>query len=114
MKISEPRLIELPKISDPRGNLSFIEEDTHIPFQISEVLIFQNTSDIESYFNRSYKKNDKLIVVLKGNIDVTAFSNKKETFFNLCDPNMGVWLPRKCRVKMRTSSLNLIVLVVES
>jgi WxcM-like, C-terminal. len=37
MKINEVQLINLPKLLDPRGNLSFIEEENHVPFMIERV-----------------------------------------------------------------------------
>ena len=69
-KIKDSRIIELPKIADPRGNLSIIEQYKNVPFEIRRVYWIY---DVPGGFDRgehAFKENEEMIVALSGSFDV--------------------------------------------
>ena len=70
MKIADVRLIDLPKILDPRGNLSFIEEQNHIPFKIQRTYWIYDVPGGQVRGGHAFKEQQELIVALSGSFDV--------------------------------------------
>jgi len=62
MKINEVQLINLPKFLDPRGNLSFIEEENHVPFMIERVYWIYDVPGGEVRGGHAFKEQQELIV----------------------------------------------------
>ena len=60
------RIIDLPKIEDPRGNLSFIESDNHIPFTIKRTYLIYDVPGGQIRGGHAYKKLEEFIVALSG------------------------------------------------
>lgn len=65
-----PRIIQLPRILDKRGNLSFIEECSHIPFKIERTYWIYDVPGGESRGGHAYRNTDEFIVALSGSFDV--------------------------------------------
>ena len=62
MSVSEIKLIELPKVCDPRGNLSFIENGTHLPFDIARVYwIYDVPGDAERFGHAFYTQSEMIV-----------------------------------------------------
>lgn len=70
MSIAQCRLIELPKISDPRGNLSFIEAGQHIPFDIKRVYYLYDVPGGSDRGSHAHKTLHQFIVAMSGSFDV--------------------------------------------
>ncbi len=70
MSIEQCRLIELPKISDPRGNLSFIEAGQHIPFDIKRVYYLYDVPGGSDRGSHAHKTLHQFIVAMSGSFDV--------------------------------------------
>jgi dTDP-4-dehydrorhamnose 3,5-epimerase-like enzyme len=97
MKLSEVKIIDLPKILDERGNLSFLEEEKHIPFKIARTYWIYDVPGGEQRGGHSYKENQEVIIALSGSFDVVlddGFSKKtfslNRSYYGLYIPN-GVW-----------------------
>jgi dTDP-4-dehydrorhamnose 3,5-epimerase-like enzyme len=97
MKLSEVKIIDLPKILDERGNLSFLEEEKHIPFKIARTYWIYDVPGGEQRGGHSYKENQEVISALSGSFDVVlddGFSKKtfslNRSYYGLYIPN-GVW-----------------------
>lgn len=69
-KITNTRLINLPKILDERGNLSFIEEENHIPFKIERTYLIYDVPGGQQRGDHSFIKQEEFIVSLSGSFDV--------------------------------------------
>ena len=70
MDIKSAKIIDLPKILDERGNLSFLEENKHIPFNIKRSYWIYDVPGGETRGGHSYKKNQEFIIALSGSFDV--------------------------------------------
>ena len=68
--ISNAKLITLPKISDPRGNLSFIEGNKHIPFEIKRVFYIYDVPTAVSRGAHAHKECHQFVICLSGGLDV--------------------------------------------
>ncbi len=65
-----PKIINLPKIEDSRGNLTFIEEENHIPFIIKRVYWIYDVPGGQVRGGHAFKEQQELIVALSGSFDV--------------------------------------------
>ena len=64
------RVLELPKIEDDRGNLSFIEEEAHIPFKIKRSYWVYDVPGGEVRGSHAFKESEEFIVALSGSFDI--------------------------------------------
>lgn len=65
-----PHIVNLPKFLDRRGNLSFIEEEKHIPFKIARTYWIYDVPGGEKRGGHAYRENQELVVALSGSFDV--------------------------------------------
>lgn len=70
MALEEAKIINLPKFLDVRGNLSFVEQQKHIPFDIKRTYWIYDVPGGESRGGHAYKENQEFIVALSGSFDV--------------------------------------------
>ncbi len=70
MSLDTCRIIELPKISDPRGNLTFIEGGNHIPFDIRRVYYLYDVPGGAERGGHAHKELHQLIVAMSGSFDI--------------------------------------------
>ena len=92
MAIENCRIIELPKISDPRGNLTFIEGGQHIPFDIRRVYY---TYDVPGGSNRgghAHKALHQLIIAMSGSFDVILDEGGEKKRFHLNRSYQGLYV----------------------
>ena len=83
MRIGECRLIELPKISDPRGNLSFIESGRHIPFDIKRVFYLYDVPGGETRAGHALKGTEQFIIAASGSFDLILDDGKQRKTISL-------------------------------
>jgi hypothetical protein len=74
----QPYIINLPKLVDSRGNLSFIKEETHLPFMIKRVYWIYDVSGGEHRGGHAFKDNEEISVALSGNFDLILHDGGKE------------------------------------
>lgn len=109
-----PRIIELPKIPDRRGNLSFIEECGHIPFRIARAYWIYDVPGGESRGGHAFKENKEFIVALSGAFDVVLNDGHREMTFTLNRSYYGLYVPCGVWREMRNFSTNSVALVLAS
>lgn len=83
MDITDCKIIELPKIVDPRGNLSIIEQLKQIPFEIKRVYWIYDVPGGMDCGEHAYKENQEFIVALSGSFDVVLDDGKNKCVFPL-------------------------------
>lgn len=112
--MEQPRIIQLPKISDPRGNLSVIEELKDIPFKIERTYWIYDVPGGETRGGHAYKENQELIVALSGSFDVVLDDGKEKRVFSLNRSYNGLYVPKGMWRVMENFSTNSLALVLSS
>lgn len=108
------KIIELPKILDPRGNLSFLESKNHIPFDIERTYWIYDVPGGEIRGGHAFKEQQELIVVLSGSLDIVVFDGVNEKKFSLNRSYYGLYLPSGLWRHMENFSTNALALVVSN
>ena len=83
MKINDCKLIELPRYLDARGNLSFVEQLSHIPFEIKRTYWIYDVPGGEARGGHAFKENQEFIVALSGAFDVVVDDGNKKITYTL-------------------------------
>lgn len=108
------KIIDLPKIIDPRGNLSFIEGGRHVPFVIRRVYWIYDVPGGQTRGGHAYRKNEEFIVALSGSFDVALDDGKERKVFSLNRSYYGLYVPRGIWRQMENFSTNALALVLSS
>lgn len=108
--INNVKLIELPKFTDPRGNLSFVEQNNHIPFEIKRTYWIYDVPGGESRGGHAYKVTDEFIVAISGGFDVTVDDGKLKKTFTLNRSYYGLYIPKGLWRTMDNFSTNSLAL----
>lgn len=104
----------LPKEEDFRGNLSVIEEFTHIPFAIERAYWIYDVPGGEKRYGHAFKEQHEFIVALSGSFDIILNDGKEEKVFSLNRSYQGVYVPNKIWRKIENFSTNAVALVLSS
>lgn len=90
--IEDVKIIELPKFTDPRGNLSFVEQLNHVPFEIRRTYWIYDVPGGEGRGGHAHKKLEQLIVAVSGSFTVTLDDGKCKRSFFLNRPYQGLYV----------------------
>lgn len=111
LKLGRPQLIDLPKIEDIRGNLTFIQHPDHLPFEIKRVFWIYDVPGGETRGGHAYKKQHELIISLSGSFDVViTHSNGTLERFTLNRSYFALYIPAKHWRHMENFSTNSVSL----
>ena len=108
------RIVNLPKIEDDRGNLSFVEELTHIPFCIKRSYWIYDVPGGGDRDGHAFKTNDEFIIALSGSFDVVLDDGKEKRHFYLNRSYFGLYVPHGLWREIRDFSTNSLALVLSS
>jgi hypothetical protein len=92
MPLNDCKLIDLPKISDPRGNLSFIEGGQHIPFDIQRVYYLYDVPGGSDRGAHAHKNLHQFIVAMSGSFDVVLNDGTETKRFHLNRSYYGLYV----------------------
>ncbi|ROT10888.1 WxcM-like domain-containing protein [Muribaculaceae bacterium Isolate-104 (HZI)] len=109
-----PRIIQLPRILDKRGNLSFIEECSHIPFKIERTYWIYDVPGGESRGGHAYRNTDEFIVALSGSFDVVLDNGIEKKTYTLNRSYYGLYVPKGIWREMTDFSTNSLALLLAS
>lgn len=112
--MEEPRLIQLPKFLDDRGNLSFFENDKQLPFVIKRVHWIYDVPGGEERGGVAYKTTEEFIVAMSGSFDVVVKNCEREWKFTLNRSYMGVYIPAGYWRAVVNYSSNSVALIAAS
>jgi dTDP-4-dehydrorhamnose 3,5-epimerase-like enzyme len=93
MSLSDCKILQLPKIQDQRGNLTFIESDRHIPFDIKRVYYLYDVPGGSARAAHGHKKLHQLMIAMSGSFDVTLDDGKEKKTFHLNRSYSGLYIP---------------------
>lgn len=110
--INVPTIIDLPKFLDPRGNLSFIESDSQIPFTIARTYWIYDVPGGEVRGAHAYETLQEFIVALSGSFDVVLHDGIKEQRFHLNRSYYGLYVPKMYWRSMENFSTNSVAVVL--
>ncbi len=109
-----PKIIPLQKFEDPRGNLTFIEQENHIPFKIRRVYWIYDVPGGQVRGGHAFKEQKEMIVALSGSFDVMVDSGIEKKTFSLNRSYFGLYIPNGYWRHMCNFSTNAVALVLSS
>lgn len=92
MNIDLCKIIDLPKIQDPRGNLTFIESNNHIPFGIQRVYYLYDVPGGSERGGHAHKELHQLIIAMSGSFDVVLNDGKEQKRIHLSRSYYGLYV----------------------
>lgn len=105
-----PHIIELPKFLDSRGNLSFVEQLNHIPFEIKRTYWLYDVPGGECRGGHAYRENEEFIIALSGAFDVIVDDGKNKQRFTLNRSYYGLYVPAGWWREIENFSTNSLAL----
>jgi hypothetical protein len=109
-----PKLIELPKILDKRGNLSFIEGGSQIPFEIKRVYWIYDVPGGEVRGGHAYKELNEFIIALSGSFDIILDDGIEKKTYSLNRSYYGLYVPKMIWRQLENFSTNALALILAS
>tara|TARA_R110002012_G_scaffold183388_2_gene349797 strand:- start:285 stop:680 length:396 start_codon:yes stop_codon:yes gene_type:complete len=107
------KIIDIPKITDPRGNLAVIEGDT-IPFKMERVYYLYDVPSSSQRGGHAHKELRQLIVALSGSFDVVLDNGKEQKTVTLNKPDKGLLIPTMVWRELENFSSGSVCMVVAS
>ena len=109
-----PQIINLPKFLDARGNLSFIEQEKHIPFVIKRAYWIYDVPGGECRGGHAYRNNEEFIISLSRSFDVVLNDGTERKVFSLNRSYHGLYVPKGLWREMENFSTNSLALILSS
>jgi len=108
-------IIDLPKVEDSRGNLTFLQNKDHIPFEIKRVFWTYDIPGGQIRGGHAYESQEEVIIALSGSFDVVITnSNEEKTKFSLNRSYYGLYIPPNTWRQMGNFSTNALSLHLSS
>lgn len=106
------KLLDLPKIYDKRGNLSFFEHPNQLPFEIERTYWIYDVPGGEVRGSHAFKDQQEFIIALSGSFDVVVHNGKEEQRFSLNRSYYGLFIPKMYWRRLENFSTNSLALIV--
>jgi len=110
--MSIAKLISLPKIVDPRGNLSFFEHPSQLPFEIARTYWIYDVPGGDVRGSHAFKEQQEFIIALSGSFDIVLNDGKSEERFSLNRSYSGLYVPKMYWRRIENFSTNSLALIV--
>lgn len=110
MTVDDVTIIELPRFADPRGNLSFAEQNNHIPFEIKRTYWIYDVPGGENRGGHAFINTEEFIVALSGGFDVTVDDGSQKKSFTLNRSYYALYIPKGLWREMGNFSTNSFAL----
>lgn len=112
--LDDVRIIDLPKIIDRRGNLSFIESHNHIPFRIERSHWIYDVPGGVARGGHAYRDTQEFIVAMSGSFDIVVSDGRQQKTFHLNRSYYGLYIPAGVWREMNNFSTNSLALILSS
>lgn len=107
-------LIDLPRIEDTRGNLTFIEEEHHVPFRIKRVYWIYDVPGGQTRGGHAFRMQHEMVCAISGSLDVVVHNGSGETRFHMNRSYYGLYIPAGLWRYMDNFSTNSVAMVISS
>ena len=114
MHLSQCRIIELPKINDPRGNLTFIESSKHVPFEMKRIFYLYDVPGGATRAGHALKSCHQLLIATSGSFDVVVDDGMQKERYQLNRSYYGLYIPPLIWREIDNFSSNSICMVLAS
>lgn len=94
MLTNDCKIIDLPRFLDVRGNLSFLEQNNHIPFEIKRTYWLYDVPGGEARGGHAYISNEEFIIALSGSFDVVVDDGIEKKVFQMNRSYYGLYIPK--------------------
>lgn len=108
----KPQILNVPKIIDPRGSLSFFEFPNQLPFEIARTYWIYDVPGGEIRGSHAFKEQQEFIVALSGSFDVVLDDGENQEKFSLNRSYYGLWIPKMYWRRLENFSTNSLALIV--
>ena len=114
MSVEKCKLIDLPKMADPRGNLTFIEGQRHVPFDIKRVFYLYDVPGGADRGGHALKQCHQFLIAMSGSFDVIVFDGREKQRIHLNRSYYGLYLPPMVWREMDNFSSGSVCLALAS
>jgi WxcM-like protein len=114
MNLGQCQLIELPKINDPRGNLTFVEGGEHIPFEVKRVFYLYDVPGGAERAGHALKTCHQFLIAMSGSFDVILYDGKEKRRLHLNRSYYGLHIPPMIWREMDNFSSGAVCLALAS
>ncbi|HET6389569.1 FdtA/QdtA family cupin domain-containing protein [Hyphomicrobium sp.] len=114
MNVSKCKLLDLPKIADNRGNLTFVESHRHVPFPINRVYYLYDVPGGSERGGHAHKELEQFIVAMSGSFDVILNDGQSERRFTLNRSYFGLYVCPMIWRSLENFSSGAVCLVLAS
>lgn len=114
MSLEDCRIIDLPKICDPRGNLTFVEGMNHIPFDVKRVYYLYDVPGGAERGSHAHQKLEQFIIAMSGSFDVVLNDGRVEKRFTLNRSYYGLYVSPMMWRRLDNFSSGAVCLVLAS
>jgi len=114
LKLDKVEILDLPKILDERGNLSYLEGQNHIPFKIKRTYWIYDVPGGQMRGGHAYKSLHEVIIALSGSFDVVLNDGVEEKRFHLNRSYFGLYVPNGIWRHLDNFSTNSLCLIMAS
>jgi len=114
MSLNDCKLIDLPKINDPRGNLTFVEGGRHVPFDIKRVFYLYDVPGGADRGGHALKKCHQFLIAMSGSFDVILYDGREKQRIHLNRSYNGLYIPPMIWREMDNFSSGSVCLALAS
>lgn len=108
------RIVDLPQIHDPRGDLTFVEGGKHVPFEIARVYYLYNVPVDSERGGHAHRDLEQVIFALSGSFRIKLDDGVNKSEFWLRDPRKGLYVNRMIWREMDAFSQGAVCMVLAS
>jgi hypothetical protein len=112
--MSTTELLSLPKIEDPRGNLTFLQAPSQVPFDIQRVFWTYDVPGGQTRGGHAYRSNEEVIIALSGSFDVVIDVDGERKVYSLNRSYYGLYVPALTWRHLENFSTNAVALTLAS